>query len=385
MAKGPSPTKFLQVGCVAAECVPNSGPSKPSFQSSPTPKPAEGSNSLPASRTKREVAEIARSLDLDAHSTQTLTRFVSTRKREKNTWPELAEASLGVRMSRAVGRLTEEEGRFFLRLLERGDFRVLSPKKRERDFLMQSGHTEGLGRTAIKRASGNVVKNKAQKAADLFVDNAGGMRQVILWLEAVEGDASMPTAIQNLLALARKAPHKKLSRLLAETGASHGQLVKWALTGATLVGDAERAMELRKGENKAVQNLVRISQSGMGACPECQGARKLKVPTSDGKEVEGICPVCNGDGKEREHPEVLGAIRLLAEATGLVKTKGAGDTNLGVAVKVEAGGSSASAQKFFEHQMEVMDKVRMLPPGKMPEQLSAGVVDAEVVPCTVKE
>lgn len=271
-------------------------------------------------------------------------------------------------MSQALKKLSEEEGRFLLRLLERGDFKVLSPKARTRDLLMTSGNTPGLGRTAIKRASGNVVKNKAQRAADRFVENAGGMHQLIEWLEMVEDDPGMPTAIQNLLALARRAPHKRLSRLLAETGASHGQVVKWALQGAALSGNAEVAMELRHGLPKAMQNLFRIAHSGIGPCDVCDGSGRT---AANGEP----CATCGGDGKNPEHAEVMGAIRLAAEA-GKVISSGKGDINVGVGVQVDAGGGAA-AQKFFEQQMEVMDRVRALPPGKVPENFIT--VDAEVV------
>lgn len=327
------------------------------------PVPDAPSPASPSS-TKEKVERVARRLHLDESSTSTLQRLVATRRKGKDGWSALAKDSLGVRISRELEKLTEEESRLLLRLLERGDFRVLEREDKTRAVLAVSAHTPGLGTIKIKKGSGSVVKNKAAKAADAFLARVGGIERLVEWLEVSENDPRMPLPLQNLLVIARRAPTKQLSRLLAETGASHAELVKWALMGASLIGDAEAALALKAGQPKAVRNLLRIAHSGLGKCGACRGTGATK------EEEPRECQRCGGTGRRPEHPEAMSAIKLVAEAGRMLPQKG-GDTNVNVGVKVEA----PKAQGFFEDQMKFMQKMLAMP---VPAP-SAGTVDAEVV------
>lgn len=268
-----------------------------------------------------------------------------------------------------------EEQQLFLRLWERGDLRVFMREKNTsggQRIVMASESTPGLGALMVK-ANGKMVKNKASRAVETFVENSGGAGKVVRWLEVVSDDPKMPASLQTALSLLRRYPSKRVGRVLAEAGASHGALVKWCSLGASLLGEAEANLVLRDAQPLAMRNLASLATAGMG-CKGCLGAGTVPAPEV-APGVTKKCPVCDGKGVEPSDPEItLDAIKTLMAGTKMTGA-GKGDVNVQVGVQVDGGGMTAAAH--FERQMQVMERVMALPPGSAPEVIEAEVVSAK--------
>ena len=210
-------------------------------------------NASPEEKRRRRIVEALR---LDPSSTSILLEWSRTKRQEWSMRTKPASGSTEERISLQLERMEDREKRLFLLLLERGDLGVLTKERRTRRVLFASRD----GKIVVTNKG--VLANKAQRAADMYLESIGGMGRIVQCLEVVESDARVPGHVKNVLTMARLAPHKRLSRILAECSSSLAQVQKWVLNGARLAGEAEASTILHGAQAAAARNLAKRVENG---------------------------------------------------------------------------------------------------------------------------
>lgn len=345
----------------------------------PSAEPSLQSKSLKKKR-KLSKEEIRQLLTPATLAEQIIKRFGLGRARPKDSSPRQVEKYLSAKISHRVGEMTLEEKEAFLRYLEK---RVKGGSKPL--YKWASRWTKEFGQIRVKR-TGALVVNKASKYADRLL--GGDKGKIIEFLEVVKELA--PKHVQEVLRIAKKAPpNRKLSTIIAEAESDVGSVAKWCAEGAKFVGSTESIIELARSQGTVIKNIVRVATSGMGFCRNCAGLGKTKHAPTDLTETVD-CLICEGSGREKEHPKMLQAAELVAKVTKMMpgnegQVQILNQTNNATLIQGERGRFS------IEKRAELMDKLlnkrtepALLPEPSTPKDGLLGdvmeVMEAELVP-----